>query len=311
MTAEPVASGAGPAGTPTPTPEPTRRRRLTSSFVFLRQVPGTSPVHRLWAGTKLVAVGALGLTVSFLPTWPTVAVVAGFVVGAGLLARVPLGALPRFPLVFWVFLAAGAVLTVVAGGAPYAHLAGFSVGLGALDKYLLFTAISFELLGASAMIGWTTPVGDIAPALARLGRPLRPLRVPVDEWAVAIALCFRSLPLLIDELRTLGAARRLRPLRHQPSGDSASGLPIADGPGPRGGGAGRWVRQAFTEMADLLSASLAVAMRRAGELADAITARGGVMLIPSTTIGPGWRDVVALAGVSVTSGASIAIYILA
>lgn len=308
MTGTPV-TGTPVAGAPTAAPAPERRRRrFTSSFVFLRQVPGTSPVHRLWAGTKILVVAALGLSVSFIPTWPTIGIVAAFVVGAGLVARVTIGALPRFPLLFWAFMAFGAALTLVAGGAPYVHVGGASVGLAALDQYLRFTAIGLELIGASAMIGWTTPVGDVAPALARLGRPLRWLRMPVDEWSVAIALCFRSLPLLIDELRTLVAARRLRPNPFQHR--DARGGPPVDAEAPDGRGPVRWVRLVFVETADLLSACLAVAMRRAGELAEAITARGGTMLVPSTRPGPSWRDVLALTGTAGACGASIAVYAL-
>jgi energy-coupling factor transport system permease protein len=44
-----------------------------------------------------------------------------------------------------------------------------------------------------------------------LGRPLRPFRIPVDDWAVALALALRAFPMLIDEFRILFAARRLRP----------------------------------------------------------------------------------------------------
>ena len=32
---------------------------------FLRHVPGNSPVHRMWAGTKLLAVGGVGPVLVF------------------------------------------------------------------------------------------------------------------------------------------------------------------------------------------------------------------------------------------------------
>ncbi len=70
--------------------------------------------------------------------------------------------------------------------------------------------LAVVLVTSGALIGWTTPLGEVAPALSRLGRPLRWLRLPVDEWVIAIALAIRCLPLLIDEIRILGAARRLR-----------------------------------------------------------------------------------------------------
>lgn len=69
------------------------------------------------------------------------------------------------------------------------------------------------LLGLGALVSWTTNVAQIAPAVAALGRPLRVLRIPVDDWSVALALALRTFPMLIDEFRVLYAARRLRPRR--------------------------------------------------------------------------------------------------
>ena len=56
--------------------------------------------------------------------------------------------------------------------------------------------------------------------MATLGRPLRALRIPVDDWAVAMALALRAFPMLIDEFRVLYAARKLRP---KPDADHAPG----------------------------------------------------------------------------------------
>ena len=83
------------------------------------------------------------------------------------------------------------------------------------------------------------------------------LRIPVDEWAVALALALRAFPMLIDEFRVLYAARRLRPATRP----TTSGGPAA----PLVRGDDRPARRAIT-----------VALRRADEMGDAITARGGV-----------------------------------
>ena len=129
------------------------------------------------------------------------------------------------------------------------------------------------ILGA-AVVGWTTPLGEIAPAVSRLLAPFRLIRVPVDELAAAVALCVRSLPLMVDEIRTLVAARRLRPAPPRPGRTTIE----------------RWL----DELVDLLTAALAVSVRRSGELAEAITARGGIGLIAARTRRPGRSDALAL-----------------
>jgi energy-coupling factor transporter ATP-binding protein EcfA2/energy-coupling factor transporter transmembrane protein EcfT len=249
-----------------------RRRRYQTSFVLLRRVEVDSPIHRLWAGSKLLTVAALSLTLSIRPSWSTTAIVAAVVLGSAWAAHIPLRAVPRVPLAFWALVLVGAGTTLLAGGKPYVHIGGGRLGLGDLNSYTLFTLLSFVLFAASLMVGWTTALADVAPALVRLGRPLRALRLPVDEWAVTMALCVRSLPLLVEELRTLVAARRLRPP-----------YLTADGK-----------RDRIVDAVDLCAASLVVALRRADEMGDAIRARGGTANFSARAVGPARRDAVAL-----------------
>jgi energy-coupling factor transporter transmembrane protein EcfT len=248
--------------------------RRPAELHLLRLVPGDSPVHRLWAGTKLVAVATLSVVLSFQPTWPAIAVTAGFVACSLLLARIPRGAAPRLPRWFIVGLALGGVLTLRSTQRPIAHVLGTTVSIGGVEEWARLTILALVILAAAALVSWTTPLAEVAPALSRLGAPLRLLKVPVDEWATTVALSIRCLPLLIDEVRTLAAARRLR--QHD---DPDQTRPWH-----------RWSR----EPQDLLVAALVVSLRRAHDVAEAIEARGGVGLVSDSTSGPGRRDVVAL-----------------
>jgi energy-coupling factor transport system permease protein len=243
-------------------------------ITLLREIKVESPVHRLWAGTKLVAVGALSIVLSYFPSWGSIGLIVGLLLVTVVVAHIPRGAWPRLPKWFWITLAVGAGLASIAGHSPYVTVHGVVLGFGGLDSYFRFVAVGATLLLAAAVVGWTTPLGEIAPAVSRLLAPLRLLHVPVEEGAVAVALCVRSLPLLVDEMRTLVAARRLRPPPPRP------GLSTLQ----------RWLDEAV----DLMVAALAVSMRRAGELAEAITARGGTGLIAARTRRPKVRDAVAL-----------------
>src|SRR6202030_2365631 len=138
---------------------------------------------------------------------------AALVLTAVRLAHIPRGVLPNVPHWLWILWALGGVSAAFAGGGPIIHVAGIPIGLGGLLNFLRVTALSFVLLGLGGMVSCTTNVAEIAPAVAALGPPLRWLRVPVDEWAVTIALALRAFPMLIDEFRVLYAARRLRPKR--------------------------------------------------------------------------------------------------
>jgi energy-coupling factor transporter transmembrane protein EcfT len=240
---------------------PTRKRsRRQPELTFLRLVPGNTVVHRLWAGTKILVAALLALLLSISPSWRMVAVGAGVVLLALVAARIPIGAFPRLPKWFYIALLIGAALNLLSGVDPTVNVGGMTLSLGGVEEWARFTALAIILITSGAIIGWTTPLGDVAPAVRSLFRPLRWLRLPVDEWVVAIALAIRCLPLLIDEIRTLAAAIRLR--MHERNTDEQE--------------RGMTIRQVLMETHDLLATGIVASIRRGRDMAEAMVARGGL-----------------------------------
>lgn len=243
---------------------PRRTPAAVTDVNLFRYVPGDSAVHRLWPGTKVAALVAVGIALSLNPSWAAIGLVVAFLAGAMLVSRVPLGAVPRFPRWFWYGVAFTAVTTGLAGGKPNVHLGHASVALGGIDQWTRFTLLVLALIGSTALVGWTTKAADVTPALATLAAPLRLVRAPVDEVAVVVALAVRCLPLLVDELRTMWAARRIR---NPPSPGS--------------------LRDVLREIHDVLVTALVSSTRRAQEMAEAIQARGGFGTVSRSR--PRWR----------------------
>jgi energy-coupling factor transport system permease protein len=246
-------------------------KRSARPVVVLVPVPGTSTIHGLWAGTKLLVVFGVSVLLTFYPGWVTIGLVGAMVLAAARVARIPRGAVPSIPRWLWIVLALGGITAAMAGGHPMVSVGGHELGLGGALNFLRISALSIVLLGIGAMVSWTTNVAEIGPAIAVLGRPLRLLRIPVDEWAVALALALRAFPMLIDEFQVLYAARRLRPKRI-----------------PRSRKARR--RRHALEMIDLLAAAITVTLRRADEMGDAITARGGTGQLSANPVRPKMAD---------------------
>jgi energy-coupling factor transport system permease protein len=272
---------------------PARRttRRPSRPAVLLRPVPVDSPVHDLWAGTKLLAVAGTSVLMTFYPGWVAIGLIAALVLTAARLAHIPRGALPSIPLWLWAVIAVGGITAAMGGGDPTVHVDGVALALGGLLNFLRITALSIVLLGLGAMVSWTTNVAEIAPAVATLGRPLRVLRIPVDEWAVALALALRAFPMLIDEFRVLYASRSLRPRQI---------------PRTRRARRRRWA----LELIDLMATAITVTLRRADEMGDAITARGGAGQISAAPTRPKRADWVALSITAAVCGAALAAELL-
>jgi energy-coupling factor transport system permease protein len=264
---------------------PTRRRHRP--VVLLRPVPGSSAVHELWAGTKLLVVFGISVLLTFYPGWVVIGLVAVLVLTAARIAHIPRGVLPSVPRWLWILVAIGAITAAFAGGSPAIELGGLPIGLGGVLKFLRITTLSVVLLGLGAMVSCTTNVAEVAPAVAMLGRPLRVLRIPVDEWAVTLALALRAFPMLVDEFRVLYAVRRLRPKQLPPT---------------------RRARRKYRalELIDLLATAITVTLRRADEMGDAITARGGTGQISAAPSRPKLADWLALSVTAVLCGAALA-----
>jgi energy-coupling factor transport system permease protein len=263
-------------------------RRPSRPVVVLIPVPGRSTIHDLWAGTKLLVVFGVSALLTFYPGWVTIGMTAALVFAALRIARIPRGVLPSIPRWLWIVLALGFFSAALSGGSPQISIAGLEIGLGGALNFLRITALSIVLLGLGALVSWTTNIAEIGPALATLGRPLRILRIPVDEWAVALALALRAFPMLIDEFQVLYAARRLRPKRI-----------------PKSRKARR--RRHALELIDLMAAAIAVTLRRGDEMGDAITARGGTGQLSANPVRPKLADWVTIAITIVVSAAAVVI----
>lgn len=182
--------------TTTSAPARNGTRRPSRPIVLLIPVPGSSVIHDLWAGTKLLVVFGISVLLTFYPGWVTIGMMAALVLAAARIAHIP--------------------------------------------------------------------------------------------RAVALALALRAFPMLIDEFQVLYAARRLRPKRMPPSRKA------------------RRQRHA-RELIDLLAAAITVTLRRADEMGDAITARGGTGQLSAHPGRPKLADWVTLAITAMASGTAVAI----
>jgi energy-coupling factor transporter ATP-binding protein EcfA2 len=268
-----------------PAKRPARRR--VRPVVLLRPVPGRSVIHELWAGSKLLIAFGISMLLTLYPGWMAIGLAAALVLAGAWVAHIPRGVLPSPPRWLWIMLAIVGITATLAGGGPQVHVGTVTLGLGGLLEFLRFTALSVVVLGMGALVSWTTNVAEIAPAVATLGRRLQPLRIPVDDWSVALALALRTFPMLIDEFRVLYAAHRLRPKEKPPTRRAR-------------------LRQLAADVIDLIVAVITVTLRRADEMGDAIAARGGTGQISAAPSQPKLADWMALSIASVVCAAALA-----
>lgn len=163
--------------------------------------PGTTPLHRAGAGTKL-----LGLLV------------------AGVLVVLASNAWTALPLV----VAAGAVLTWVSGGfGPlWRALRGVLLVVGLLAAWLAWSqgwerAVErasdvVTLVVLATVLTVTTPIDEMLDAITRGLAPLRRLGVSPEAVALAFSLMLRAVPATLELARETRDAARARGLERSP-----------------------------------------------------------------------------------------------
>ncbi|WP_040162275.1 energy-coupling factor transporter transmembrane component T family protein [Nigerium massiliense] len=163
--------------------------------------PGTSPLHRARAGTKLLGLAALGLGSVFLTTWQTVTAALALVVALYAVAGLPPRTMLRQvrPMLFIVvFVAVFHVWT-----------AGWVRAYEVLGVILL-------LVLAAALVTLTTPVSAMVDAVVAAAGGLRRFGVDPERLGLILMLGIRCVPLmstLVAEVREAQSARGTRSLR--------------------------------------------------------------------------------------------------
>jgi biotin transport system permease protein len=163
--------------------------------------PGTTAVHRLGAGAKLLALLAATTALVLLRSPAAVAVGVVVVAMACAVAAIPVRVLWQQlrPLRWFVLLLVP--LQLWSGGWPAAVV---SVGT------LLVT------VAAAAVVTLTTRVTAILDVVERLARPARRFGVDPERVALVLALTVRAVPVLASTLDEVREARRARGLERSP-----------------------------------------------------------------------------------------------
>jgi energy-coupling factor transport system permease protein len=179
---------------------------------FGQYVPGDSPVHSLDARAKLGLTFAYTIVLFSAKGWLGMALAAGVALGAIALSRVPWRIVARgLAPIAWLLVFTLAVNALLWRPESALVVIGpVGVSAGGLSRGLFFTArIVLLVLGTSLVTLTTSPVA-LTDALSRLMRPLRVVRVPVDDVAMMFSIALRFIPTTAEEAEKIVVAQTAR-----------------------------------------------------------------------------------------------------
>ncbi|QBJ98183.1 energy-coupling factor transporter transmembrane protein EcfT [Rhodococcus sp. ABRD24] len=160
--------------------------------------PGSSILHRMPAGPKLIAMVMAILAITVLIRQPWQLVPAAAVVAAGyLIAGIPIRtALSQLRPLMWAMLFIGAFQVIFTGWARAAIVCG-TIALA---------------VALAALVTLTTRVSDMLDTIGRGLRPLRRVGVNPDRAGLVLAMTLRCIPLLTGIVQQVTDARKARGL---------------------------------------------------------------------------------------------------
>ena len=232
---------------------------LLGRMTIGQYLPTGSPVHRLDARVKLLAVVLGIIAVVFSRSLLALFLLLLVVVFGLWIARIP----SRYALAglsgMMPFLLLLALLQVFAipqyrsGAASLWHWGPLTVSDRSLLAGLLLIA-RFVVMGlALSLFSFCTSTTELTHGIEHLLRPLQALRLPAHEFALVVNVAVRFLPILAEEAERLMKAQAAR--------------------GADFGRGQRNVLQRARLMLPLLVPLFLIALRRAEELAEAMSAR--------------------------------------
>ena len=188
-------------------------------------VPGRSLIHRMDARTKIIAWMIIIAGVITTPSYIGNAIAFAWVIGLVALSGLPLGYLiggirPVLPILavytLFNFLFLGnydPTGSAVLFRAPV-HLGPYEFAFTVTDNSMRQTAQGvfriFDLILLSSLLTLTTPITALAKAVEGLLAPFRRIRVPGHEIAMILAIAYRFMPTVAEELERLMKAQASR-----------------------------------------------------------------------------------------------------
>jgi energy-coupling factor transport system permease protein len=187
---------------------------LTRYVTIGQYIPRDSPVHRLDPRTKIAAVTLMMVAIFVVRDFFGYALLALFLLGVVLAARIPLGYMLRAlrPILFLLILTV--VLNVffsgIQGGTVLVRLGPAVVTKEALLRAMFVGARLIGLVLVTSLLTYTTSPVELTDGLERLLRPFRRIGVPAHELAMMMTIALRFIPTLLQETEKIMKAQMAR-----------------------------------------------------------------------------------------------------
>ena len=166
-------------------------------------IAGDTPISRCDPRVKIVLLMAFSVAVLVVRSWWGIGALACMLAFVLALAQIPARRIGSALIPVYVIAAVSLAFNVIAD--PDAM--GLATGLFVALRMIVLVAGSFAVC-------FTTTATQLVDALRSLMKPLRAVRVPVDDIAFALTLAVRFVPVIGEEVMRIRSAQAARAVEH-------------------------------------------------------------------------------------------------
>jgi len=180
-----------------------KKKKGTPPLNFSLYIPGNSILHRADPRTKII-VAALIITALFsYLSWLPVLSVLGIIVLLMIAAKISVRPMLKMMRPLGVLI----LFTLIIHSINWQPL-GFS--LEGFARGGLFTLRLVDVMMLSLLVTLTTSPVALTDGLTLLMKPLRKIRVPIDDIAIILSIALRYIPTILEEALTIVRAQTAR-----------------------------------------------------------------------------------------------------
>lgn len=176
-----------------------------------RYINTLSPLHRADARTKILAAVAYSVAVLAVKSYIGMGLVLIFTVTAAAASKIPAvymlkGLKPLRLFMLFTFI----TVFFTGSGDPIWQWHIFKITENGIHNSIMVTLRFIFFVCGTSLLTLTTPPIALTDGLARIMKPLKTVKAPVDDIVMIISVTLRFIPLFADEAERIMKAQRAR-----------------------------------------------------------------------------------------------------
>lgn len=183
-----------------------------NKLILGRYFPGESILHRLDPRTKLIGGIYFIFLVFLAESWASYGLLWAFTFAVMFLSGVSFKIYYRGvrPLIWLILFTVFLQILFRTGGTVYIDWGPITITESGIINGIFIFFRFVMIVFVTTVVTLTTKPIDLTDGINFLMRPLRKLKVPVDEWSLMLSVSLRFIPTLLDETQKIMDAQRAR-----------------------------------------------------------------------------------------------------